>query len=65
LKLVSSAKACEVLGIHEVTLRRWRQQGHIEAVRAGVAGKWRYDVDGLIERQRARLSARRASDSKA
>lgn len=49
MKLVTCRKACEVLGIHGNTLRRWAEEGRIGYVRA--KGRKRlYDVEGFLKK---------------
>ena len=50
---VSTQVACQKLGVHRSTLRRWAKAGLIRCYRASEAGHRHYDVDELIERQRA------------
>jgi DNA-binding transcriptional MerR regulator len=51
--------ACKTLGVHENTLRRWAKLGLIDWYRVTDTGHRHYDVDGLLQREQARLRAKR------
>jgi excisionase family DNA binding protein len=43
--------ACEVIGVHENTLRAWAKAGKIKHFRT-VGGQYRYDVETYLATQR-------------
>ena len=46
--LVPSRKACEILGVHPNTLRKWHKEGKIQAVRMP-GGNRRFDVNSILQ----------------
>lgn len=46
---VSSAKACQVLGVCAETLRRWSREGKIRYAQNGSGGYRRYDVSSVVQ----------------
>jgi hypothetical protein len=53
--------ACRILGCHPNTLRVWGKRRVIDFIRITETGKYRWDVDGLIEREKARLERKQAT----
>ena len=46
-------------GVHENTLRRWTKLGLIDSYRVTDTGHRHYDVGGLLQREQARIRAKR------
>ena len=46
-KYVKPKEAAEALGVHERTLRRWEEDGRIEAIRTP-SGQRRYDIESYV-----------------
>jgi putative resolvase len=68
MELLSTKKACEILGIHPNTLRKWADEGKIKHIRTN-AGQRRYDVASFLQSSShrrqivyARVSSRNQKD---
>lgn len=42
-------KAAEFLDVNPYTIRKWAQQGKVEAVKIGTRGDWRFTKDNLLK----------------
>jgi hypothetical protein len=46
-KLVGTREAAAAIGVHAVTLRRWKQEGHVRPAWQTPTGTARWDIDDL------------------
>lgn len=48
-QIITLAEACEILGFHPNTLRKWDNTGFLKAIRFGMRGDRRYKKSEILK----------------